>query len=65
MANNEKGIVDAIKKVFMVLIIVAIVYTWFLWCKEKPLRFLYSLIVLIVLYLVYHLNAHPFEILPN
>jgi membrane protein YdbS with pleckstrin-like domain len=65
MANNEKGIVDAIKKVFMVLIIVAIVYTWFLWCKEKPLRFLYSLVVLIVLYLVYQLNAHPFEILTN
>jgi len=30
MANNEKSFFDGIKKVFIVLIIVAIVYTWFL-----------------------------------
>jgi hypothetical protein len=62
MVNNEKSFFEAIKKVFIVLIIVAIVYTWFLWCKEKPIRFLYSLIIFLVLYFVSQVNAHHNEI---
>jgi hypothetical protein len=65
MANDEKSIFDAIKKVFIVLIIVAIVYTWFLWCKEKPIRFLYTFIVLVILYFIAESQQYQYQILSN
>ena len=60
MANNENRFFEQLKKVAVVLIIVAIVYTWFLWCKEKPIRFLSSLIIFIVLYYVSQVNPHNY-----
>jgi hypothetical protein len=65
MANNEKSFFDAIKKVAIVLVIVAVIYTWFLWCKEKPIRFIYSVIIFIVLYFLSQANVHHNQILSN
>jgi hypothetical protein len=50
MSNNENRFFQQLKKVVVILIIAAAIYTWFLWCKEKPIRFLYSIIIFFVLY---------------
>ena len=65
MSNNENRFFDQLKKVVVILIIVAVIYTWFLWCKEKPIRFLYSIIILIVLYFLSQANLHHNQILSN
>jgi energy-coupling factor transporter transmembrane protein EcfT len=65
MANNENSFFEQLKKVAVILIIVAIIYTWFLWCKEKPIRFLYSIIIFIVLYFLSQANVHHNQILSN
>jgi hypothetical protein len=62
MVNNEKSFFEQLKKAVSILIISAIIYTWFLWCKEKPIRFLYSLIIFVVLYFASQVNAHHNEI---
>jgi hypothetical protein len=50
MANNENSFFEQLKKVAVILIIVAVIYTWFLWRKEKSIRFLYSIIIFAVLF---------------
>jgi hypothetical protein len=65
MSNNENRFFEQLKKVVVILIIVAVIYTWFLWCKEKPIRFLYSIIIFIVLYSLSQANVHHNQILSN
>ncbi len=65
MSNNENRFFEQLKKVVVILIIVAVIYTWFLWCKEKPIRFLYSIIIFIVLYFLSQANMHHNQILSN
>jgi hypothetical protein len=62
MSNNENRFFYQLKKAVVILIIVAVIYTWFLWCKEKPIRFLYSIIVL---YFLSQANLHHNQILSN
>jgi hypothetical protein len=56
MSINENRFFEQLKKA--ILIILSIIYTWFLWCKEKPIRFLYSIIIFIVLYFLSQANIH-------
>jgi energy-coupling factor transporter transmembrane protein EcfT len=65
MSNNENRFFEQLKKAVVILIIVAVIYTWFLWCKEKPIRFLYSIIIFIVLYSLSQANVHHNQILSN
>ncbi len=65
MSNNENRFFEQLKKVVVILIIVAFIYTWFLWCKEKPIRFLYSIIIFAVLYILSQANVHNNHILSN
>ena len=65
MSNYENRFFEQLKKVVVILIIVAVIYTWFLWCKEKPIRFLYSIIIFIVLYFLSQANVHHNQILSN
>ena len=65
MSNTENRFFEQLKKVVVILIIVSVIYTWFLWCKEKPIRFLYSLIVFMVLYFASQTHAHHNVILSN
>ena len=60
MSNNENRFFEQLKKAVMILIIVGVIYTWFLWCKEKPIRFLYSIIIFIVLYFLSQANAYHY-----
>lgn len=65
MSNNENRFFEQLKKVVVILMIVAAIYAWFLWCKEKPIRFLYSIIIFIVLYFLSQANVHHNHILSN
>lgn len=65
MSNYENRFFEQLKKVVVILIIVAVIYTWFLWCKEKPIRFLYSIIIFAVLYFLSQANVHHNHILSN
>ena len=65
MSNNENRFFEQLKKVVVILIIVAVIYAWFLWCKEKPIRFLYSIIIFAVLYFLSQTNVHHNQILSN
>jgi hypothetical protein len=56
MSNNENSFFEQLKKVAVILIIVAVIYTWFLWCKEKPIRFLFSIIIFAVLFFLSKAN---------
>lgn len=60
MSNNENRLFEQLKKVIVILLIVVVIYTWFLWCKEKPIRFLYSIIIFIVLYFLSQINARHY-----
>ena len=60
MSNNENRFFEQLKKAVMILIIVGAIYTWYLWCKEKPIRFLYSIMIFIVLYFLSQANAHHY-----
>lgn len=65
MSNNENRFFEQLKKVVVILIIVAAIYTWFLWFKEKPIRFLYSIIIFIILYFLFQANVHHNHIFSN
>jgi|LakMenEpi03Aug12_release.lakeMendotaPanAssembly.Ray.scaffolds.fasta_scaffold4263272_2 hypothetical protein len=65
MANNEKSFFEQLKKAVAILIISAIIYIWYLWCKEKPIRFLYTFIVLVILYFIAESQQYHYQILSN
>jgi c-di-AMP phosphodiesterase-like protein len=65
MANNEKSFFEQLKKAVAILIISAIIYFWYLWCKEKPIRFLYTFIVLVILYFIAESQQYHYQILSN
>jgi hypothetical protein len=60
MSNHENRFFEQLKKVVLILIIVAVIYSWFLWCKEEPIWFLYSIIIFIVFYFLSHVNGHHY-----
>ena len=65
MEENKNNFYEQIKKAASVLIITVIIYLWYLWCKEKPIRFLYTFIVLVIIYFIAKSQQYHYQILSN
>ena len=57
--NNEGN--NPLKSFLVTVLIILLVMVWWEWCKEKPMRFLYSLLILGSLMYLTHINSYAYQ----